>query len=600
MRKIFCLILILGIFMTGFSVTKKEFTIMIYMVGSDLESEGGSATDDIEEIISSESGDYNVYIQTGGTLEWYMEGIEDVQRWSVEDNDLVLLEELGEKDTGETSTFSDFLDYGFENFPANRYVLIFWNHGSGPIYGFGGDEIFEDSMLTLNEINSALFKNEAYFDIIAFDACLMGSVETANSLKEYGKYLIASEELEPAFGWDYTYLLNPIAENRDISTEILSKKIVDGFVKECKSKDEEEITISVIKLEEIDVLIEAIDKFFRVINDRKLTDKELISIIEKRKQAESYGKMVVGESSDLVDIVDFITEFENDADVDQVINSVKKAVLYNEKGDLKRDSNGISIYLPERNTQEMTEEIVQSYMDLDFSTEYKTFIEKYTDYLSTLPTLDDYILNSYVESDDEFFDLIIDPEAFEYISEIYYSVGIVKEWEEGGEFILWLGNEYDYDVDDEFGVVSAEFWYGWEMIGDFPVPMYAMDKNDDYDLYAIPAYLNDKGVNIFVLYDDESEQPKILGARNFADEQTGLFDRGYTTIKEGDVISPLYEYYDYETGESDFITLYDYEVEAPFSIDFLDLPEGTYVYAYCLVDYAGNRYFGDPVEMDVY
>ncbi len=603
MKKIiFAVVLMFFLFLTYFSAQPKEFTFMIYMIGSDLESDGGSASNDIEEILNSEYGDYNVVIQTGGTLEWFTEGFEDVQRWYVEDNELVWLEDLGKVDMGLERTLSDFIGFAFENFPAERNVLVFWNHGSGPIYGFGGDELFDGSMLSLKEITSALsdFDNGS-FELIGFDACLMGSAEIAYSLRDFAKYLIASEELEPEFGWDYTSVLNPVAENPSIKTEDLAYSIARSYIDNAKVNDEEETTISVIDLKQMRNVVESLDDFLSDIQGDFLTEKGLKKFGESRKNSESFGKMAVGESSDLVDIIDLVKKLGiSHSSAQKLINSVEKAVLYNFTGDLKKKSTGLSVYLPERNTAEITEQIMETYYDLEFSEEYKEFIKEYLSKLSGLPSLDQFMADSYVEGSDDYFDFIIDPESFDYISEIEYSIGIILEWDEGGEFVLWLGSEDDYEIDYENGFVTSEYWMSWEMLGDYPVPMYPMDKNDDYSLYAIPALLNGEEVNIFLLYDDNNEDPRILGARNFTDENTGLFDRGYTAIKSGDIITPIYEYYDYETDESDYTTLYDYEVSLPLKVEMDDLPEGDYVYAYRITDLSGNVYYSDTVEMEIY
>jgi hypothetical protein len=45
------------------------------------------------------------------------------------------------------------------------------------------------------------------FELIAFDSCLMASVDVANSVKSFGNYMVASEEIEPAWGWDYSSIL---------------------------------------------------------------------------------------------------------------------------------------------------------------------------------------------------------------------------------------------------------------------------------------------------------------------------------------------------------------------------------------------------------
>ena len=48
--------------------------------------------------------------------------------------------------------------------------------------------------------------NLKQFDILAFDACLMGNFETVSALQQYTKALLASEHLEPGEGFDYRWV----------------------------------------------------------------------------------------------------------------------------------------------------------------------------------------------------------------------------------------------------------------------------------------------------------------------------------------------------------------------------------------------------------
>lgn len=51
---------------------KSDYTVMVYMIGSDLESDAACATEDINEMIESGIGDnVTVVLQTGGTKEWH-------------------------------------------------------------------------------------------------------------------------------------------------------------------------------------------------------------------------------------------------------------------------------------------------------------------------------------------------------------------------------------------------------------------------------------------------------------------------------------------------------------------------------------------------
>lgn len=41
----------------------------------------------------------------------------------------------------------------------------------------------------------------ATFELIGFDACLMSSIEIASRLQGVARYMVASEEIEPEWGW---------------------------------------------------------------------------------------------------------------------------------------------------------------------------------------------------------------------------------------------------------------------------------------------------------------------------------------------------------------------------------------------------------------
>ena len=51
---------------------RDKVTIMIYMIGSDLESQNGMATADLNEMLyaAPDNGNINMFIQTGGCKRW--------------------------------------------------------------------------------------------------------------------------------------------------------------------------------------------------------------------------------------------------------------------------------------------------------------------------------------------------------------------------------------------------------------------------------------------------------------------------------------------------------------------------------------------------
>jgi len=231
---------------------KDQATVFVYMNGSDLESEDGEATEDLCEMLAANiSSQVNVLVETIGTKSWSKRlGIasDHTQRYKAEAGNLVLVDDsLGQLDCTSPDTLADFISWGAENYPANRYILIFWNHGAGPVYGFGYDEHqSEDSVLTIDEIQTAIRQSGIYFDIIGMDSCIMSSLELCCAMYNYCDYMILSEDFESGYGWSYTGWLNALSENTSISSEKLGKIIVDDMIADNEENGEGASTLALI------------------------------------------------------------------------------------------------------------------------------------------------------------------------------------------------------------------------------------------------------------------------------------------------------------------------------------------------------------------
>ena len=197
---------------------QKACTVMIYMVGSNLESRLGNATKDLEEIDGAglNFDNYNVIVYTGGSTRWVGDVPCDrncVLDMSLEGEDRIVAQTKANANMGLPETLSAFLNYCGENYPADHNVLILWDHGGGPLWGYGVDELYDSDSLLLNEMRAAMdgsvFRGGAdgkKLDMVGFDACLMGSLECMTIWQDYAEYYVGSEELEPGDGWNYAFL----------------------------------------------------------------------------------------------------------------------------------------------------------------------------------------------------------------------------------------------------------------------------------------------------------------------------------------------------------------------------------------------------------
>ena len=67
------------------------------------------------------------------------------------------------------------------------------------------------------------------FSFIGLDACLMGNIELVAALEEKAEYLIASEELEPESGYDYSWLCS-LADEIQRSPEDIGDKMGSAMI----------------------------------------------------------------------------------------------------------------------------------------------------------------------------------------------------------------------------------------------------------------------------------------------------------------------------------------------------------------------------------
>ena len=181
---------------------EKNYTVMIYMNGSGLESGSGAASEDIQEM--EEAGiDFNtsnVVLMTGGSSAW-QSGIpadrDCILDLSRDPDDRIIAETAGPANMGDAGTLAAFVNYCTERFPARHYGLLFWGTGGGPVWGFGSDELNGGDGLLLSEMREAMdhtvFKSHARLDWVGFDADMMASVENAVLWRDYASCMIASE-----------------------------------------------------------------------------------------------------------------------------------------------------------------------------------------------------------------------------------------------------------------------------------------------------------------------------------------------------------------------------------------------------------------------
>ena len=356
---------------------KDTVTVMVYLCGSDLESEHSMATADLNEMLHANLNDdkVNVIVETGGAKKWNNSVISNKtnQRYRVTNKGLVRLDDnVGKKSMVDPNTLTSFIQFCAKNYPANRYMLIMWDHGGGAISGYGYDQTASGTM-TLDKINSALKKGGVKFDFVGFDACLMATLETALVTEPYADYLIASEEAEPGTGWYYTDWLTALSKNTSIGTVELSKTLIDDFTDVSKKNYPGcNTTLSIVDLAEFAGTVPDAFNDFSADISKMLDDKDYKKVADARADAREYG---VSSKVNHIDVIDFATKIGS-TKANALAKALKGCVKYNRASVSMKNSNGLSIYFPYSSFKSMNS-AVSLYSTIGVSSEYSRCIKSF-------------------------------------------------------------------------------------------------------------------------------------------------------------------------------------------------------------------------------
>ena len=350
-----------------------SWTVMLYLCGTDLESGRGYATYNLEEVLDTDiSENINFVIEAGGTKKWETEGIPGgrLSRLHVEDGELVLDENCPLASMGQADTLKDFIEWGAASYPADRYMLILWDHGGGSLFGICNDELHDGESLSLKELRTALAGASVPFEVAGFDACLMSTLETAEALQGYAHYMVASEETEPGTGWDYTGWLEHLSENEGCSGKELGQAIVDSYMEKCAVYEQEEMsTLSVCDLTKLPDLSAAFRNYSGELVLSTQNENDFQAVIQGASRSESYGERSGEDGTfDMVDLGDLMKNTggvlkENSG---EVLKSLADVVVYESHGRYRSRASGLSVFYPKY----MDDDVYEAYEEITDNTAY--------------------------------------------------------------------------------------------------------------------------------------------------------------------------------------------------------------------------------------
>lgn len=442
----------------------KAQTIMVYMIGSDLESREGIASGDMEEMLGSgvDTAEVNVVLLAGGSSRWQSDVSADaLSTWYLGKSGWEMVEEQPAKSMGSPETLAEFLGYCYKGYPAQSYGLVLWDHGAGPMEGYGVDELFGSDSLSLSEMRSALeaspFSGDNMLEWIGFDACLMSSVETIHTVSDYAKYMIASQEAEPDTGWSYSFLGRIIGSE---DGESIGRYICEDYYEFYEKKYAQYpasmplLTISCVDTSAAAELESAVEGLGTELSEA-ISRGEYARLVRTRLDVKSFGRFTVGMEFDLIDLGDFAKNIK--AEYPKVSGEIEaaleKLVICNISN--ITEASGLSIYFPCYNKTYFERRWETEYRRLGFSENYTSFLSQYAEswYSQTESSWswDDSAQSVDMQTTGEYTVQLSDEQAADFAGASYY---IIERYQ--GEQYQLLYSSPDVEL-DENGTLRAAY-----------------------------------------------------------------------------------------------------------------------------------------------
>ncbi|HWH27135.1 MAG TPA: clostripain-related cysteine peptidase [Pseudolysinimonas sp.] len=280
-----------------------------------------------------------------------------------------VLESHGNANTGDPDVLAGFIHDTVKNFPASHYALIINDHGSSwP--GVGADGSFDDDSLSLNEVHQGITHGLhgtgiKKLDLMGFDACLMATYETASTLQDVADRLLASEELEPGYGWDYT-ALETAAQGGTVDE--LGTAIIDAYVDQSDDEGEQQVTLSLTDLTRMPAVDRAVGAFAESLDNG---GAELAPTIG-RSLSNSLEFGATPEYRFYMHDLGMLAEGVGGPEAEAVLNALDAATVDKMDGATTQGASGLAIYFPPQ-----ARTFDEGYADVASAATWTSFLDSY-------------------------------------------------------------------------------------------------------------------------------------------------------------------------------------------------------------------------------
>ncbi len=325
----------------------REWTALVYMVAdNDLAQWADSDLVEMETIGSTD--DFAILVQVD-------KPIIGARRLLINRGMSQELQNLGITDMCDWQTLSDFLIWGIQNYPADRYFAILWDHGTGwtlmPSRSFGNDWSSGSQLSISNgDLHKAMSTTYSYtrkkIDFFAFDACLMQQLEVAFEIKDYGKIFLAPQTTCPLQGFRYDQIFEEVRENPDISETDLAKRVVEINV--SNYVDIRPVVYSAISLTNLDKLKESMDQLIYSLMEEAYN--LVIAKIREKTQTLPVIDTIPESIDEHIDLGDFLGKLNfalETSETENLLNIYNNAIIkFGYCGTGFSNTTGLSIWFP--------------------------------------------------------------------------------------------------------------------------------------------------------------------------------------------------------------------------------------------------------------
>lgn len=482
-----------------------DWTVLIYLCGTDLESGGGMATVNLEEISETlPNGNVNVVIETGGCKEWHAQELgldianNRIQRYTWDANGFTLVDEGPMDNMAQAETLTDFIAWGAENYPAEKYALTVWDHGGGSMTGLIVDEMHNSAVMSLEDFGRALHTANVQLEALILDTCLMATLETCAMVDDNVHYLIASEEAVPGQGSDYKTWVQYLYDHPDCDGQALGTVLCDATMAKYVAQEDgtdKTVTFSVTDLTKMEPVYTAFDNLFTELGSMLSDVTTFGDFASAVSRCESF------QTNTMRDLGDMVTRGRDNGlsseTADAVINALKDAVVYMVNGENHAYATGLSFYYdPTGNMLYM-----DRYMRQCFSLPYLAFLdathmgwtapESVYEKTSRLPeiTYDDYIVQTAISVEEDGIKMVFTnaEDAVTSVSGVLFYVG-----DDGNTMRMGAINRMVGVTVNEEGKMECIAYIPttWPTIDGVMCQMNLEEDNECYKLYNVPALLD--------------------------------------------------------------------------------------------------------------